>query len=91
MANYRGCQVNKYLQRIYYDKNIPIKKYNLRKDVNYSSIINKDSGEKTNPNLLNIRDTKYFPNLNSHSLQPNTPKNMYPNVTANQSESNIIT
>jgi len=74
------------LQRFHYGKNIPNNKYNLRKDVNYSFIVNKkdDSDEKTMLNPPNIRDTTSFPNLNSQPLHP-------PGATANQSESNIVT
>jgi len=50
-----------------------------------------DSGEKTNSGPPNIRDTTYFPNLNSQPFHPTTLKNTPPNATANQSESNIVT
>jgi len=85
-ANYRGCQVHNDLQKFHYGKNIPNNKYNLRKEVNYSFIVNKgnDSDEKTMSSPPNIRNTTSYANLNSQPLHP-------PDATANQSESNITT
>ncbi|KAE9522663.1 hypothetical protein AGLY_016936 [Aphis glycines] len=92
-ANYRGCQVHKNLQNFQYGKNTPNKKYNLRNDVKYNSIVKKgeDSGAKTNLNPPNINDTSSFPKLSSQSHHPNTPKHTLPNDTENQSESNLAT
>ena len=92
-ANYRGCQVHKNLQSLQYGKNIPNKKYNLRNDVKYNSIVKKgeDSGVKTNLNPPNINDNSSFPKLTSQSPHSNTPKHTPPNDTENQSESNLTT
>ena len=92
-ANYRGCQVHKDLQSFQHGKNIPNKKYNLRNDVKYNSIVKKreDSGVKTNLNPPNISDTSSFPKLTSQSLHLNTPKHTPSNDTTNQSESNLAT
>jgi len=92
-ANYRGCQVHKNHQSFQYGKNTPNKKYNLRNDVKYNSIVKKgeDSSVKTNLNPPNLNDTSSFPKLFSQSLHPNTPKHTLPNDTENQSESNLAT
>jgi len=80
MANYLGCLVYKDLQRLYYGKNIPNKKYNLRKDVNYSSIVNKeeDSGEKNQSKSTQYKRYHIFtkPKLTTfpfHHTNKNTP------------------
>lgn len=90
-ANYRGCQVHKDLQNLHYGKNIPNKKYNLRNDVKYSSIVNKgeDSGVQINQNPPNINDNSSFPKLTSQSSQSATPKYNPTNDTTNKSEPDI--
>jgi len=90
-ANCLDCQVYKNLQRLHYSKNIPNKKYNLRSNVNRSSIVKKgeDFDVKTNQSPPNIRDISSFPKLTSQLLHPTTPKCTPPNNTTNQSESDI--
>lgn len=91
-ANYRGCQVHKNLRSFQYDKNVSNKKYNLRSDVKYNSIVKKgeDFCVKINLNPPNINDISYFPKLISQSLHPNIPKHIPPNYIESKCESNLV-